>query len=68
MHVAAGSNWEVFMTKLYGRFARCKLLVVIITVELYKSKVCLREIHAAARGMLQPKCWADSTDGFRAGA
>ena len=27
MHVAAGSNWEVFMTKLYGRFAKCKLLV-----------------------------------------
>ena len=50
MHVAAGSNWEVFMTKLYGRFAKCKLLVVVITVELYDSKVCLREIHAAVSG------------------
>ena len=45
--MAANSN-DVFMTKLHGRFSECKLLIVIVTPELYNSKVSLHQIHAAA--------------------
>ena len=48
MHASdGGDDWKIFLEKLGGRFSQAKYLLVIQTHALYKSKVCLREIHTA---------------------
>ena len=37
----------MFLEKLSGRFSKARFLLVIQTKALYRSKVCLREIHKA---------------------
>ena len=53
LHVGAGADWHVFMDKLSGRFSECKLLVVIVTPDLYKSRPCLAEISCAIESGLK---------------
>eukprot|EP01052_Picozoa_sp_SAG31_P052643 SAG31_NODE_13089_length_893_cov_1.540302_1_plen_248_part_10 len=47
LHVAAGTDWHVFLEKLSGRFARCQVLIVVVTPALFLSKPCLEEIYNA---------------------
>jgi len=47
LHVPAGDDWEMYFSKINGRRAECKVLVVIQTDALFKSKPCMWEIHEA---------------------
>ena len=48
LHVPAGANWKEFLPKIGGRFAKCKVLIVLLTRPFYKSKPCLTEVFKAA--------------------
>ena len=45
-----GTDWKVFLLKLSSRFARCKVLIVVVTPALYASIPCLTEIFVSRRG------------------
>ena len=48
MHASdGGDDWTMFLDKLGGQFSEARFLLVIQTQALYRSKVCLREIHTA---------------------
>ena len=49
LHVGVGTDWKVFLDKLGGRFAECKVLVVVVTPALFQSKPCLEEIFTAQK-------------------
>merc|ERR1712113_928149 len=41
------------MTKLVGKFAKCKVLIVLMTPALYDSYPCLNEIYHGVQGKLK---------------
>jgi len=49
LHVPPGTDWEVFMLRLNSRRAQAKVLIVVLTVALFESKPCLKEINAAIK-------------------
>jgi len=56
LHVDAGENWEVILSKISGRGSQCKVLVVILNPALYLSKPCLKEIYTALCCKKIPSC------------
>jgi hypothetical protein len=53
LHVAAGTDWHVFLEKLNSRFSKCQVLIVVVSPALFQSKPCLEEIYNA----LEAKIW-----------
>ena len=48
LHVPDSVNWKDFLSKISGRFAKCKVLIVLLTRPFYKSNPCLAEVFKAA--------------------
>ena len=54
LHVPPGSNWMTFLPKVGGRFAKCRVLIVLLTKPFYNSIPCLKEVHQATEAPLRP--------------
>ena len=47
--VPAGNDWKDFLPKIDSRFARCEVLIVLLSPAFYLSHPCLLEAHKATR-------------------
>ena len=57
LHVPVGEDWKIFMLRLHtkdveghntrNKKAKCKVLLVVLTRALFRSKPCLHEIYTA---------------------
>ena len=45
--VPAGQNWKEFLPKINSRFAKCEVLIVLLSPAFYLSRPCLLEIDKA---------------------
>jgi len=44
LHAPEGTNWKEFILRLNSRFAKCKVLIVVVTAALFDDLSCMREI------------------------
>ena len=47
--VSAGNDWKDFLPKIDSRFARCEVLIVLLSPAFYLSHPCLLEVHKATK-------------------
>ena len=40
-------DWKDFLPKIYSRFSRCEVLIVLLSPAFYRSHPCLLEVHKA---------------------